>query len=361
MALRARWLGPLILLTVATPAVRAEVTKTLRAQLPGAATRPVAIENLLGRMRVTAGPTDAVVVVATVHADDEALASSVKLEEVRGAGGVATLRVRYPATSRVLRYPSRGDDGGWDGFPFFGESNTERYDGHRYRVSSHRGTVLYADLEVQVPARVAAATFLEPVGRVEAEGLEGKLFFRVESADLQLDRLRGDVEASGTSGDTRASGISGSWRSDFSSGDCELERFEGSSVAFHTSSGDVAARDVVADRLSIGTSSGEARIRDADVREIEAHASSGDLSVAFAGNRLARVRAEASSGDVRLALAPDAQFLAEGDQSSGEMRVRFEDGERRFRRGDLVSFRRGAGGADIQVTTSSGDFTIEPR
>jgi uncharacterized cupin superfamily protein len=43
------------------------------------------------------------------------------------------------------------------------------------------------------------------------------------------------------------------------------------------------------------------------------------------------------------------------------MRVRFDGGERRYRRGDLVSFRRGAGGADIRVRTSSGDFTIDPR
>jgi hypothetical protein len=43
------------------------------------------------------------------------------------------------------------------------------------------------------------------------------------------------------------------------------------------------------------------------------------------------------------------------------MRVRFEDGERKYRRGELVSFRRGTGGAEIRVRTSSGDFTIDPR
>jgi Putative adhesin len=362
MSLRARWLGPLIFVMVAPlPAVRAEVMKTLRAEMRGAATRPVGVENLLGTMRVTVGATDALIVVATVHAQDDALASSVRLEEVRGDGGVATLRVRYPATSRVLHYPRRHGDVGWNGFPFFGDSNTERYDGRRYRVSSRHGTLLYADVEVQLPARIAAATFFEPVGELEAAGLEGKLSFRVESADLRLDRLRGEVEANGTSGDTRASHISGTWRSEFSSGDCEIERFDGSSATFHTSSGDIAGRGIVAERLSIESSSGDARIRDADVREIEAHASSGDLSFAFTGSRLARVRAEASSGDVHLALAPDAAFHAEGDQSSGEMRVRFEDGERRYRRGDLVSFRRGSGGAEIRVTTSSGDFTIDPR
>jgi DUF4097 and DUF4098 domain-containing protein YvlB len=341
--------------------MRAEGVKTLRRELPGASARSFAVENLLGTMRVAAGSGDSVVVVATVHAENGALASSVRLDEVRGDGGVPTLRVRYPAIHRVLRYPRRDHEHRWDGLVLFGNGNIERYDGARYRVSSHRGTLLYADVEVQVPARVADATFLERVGELDADGLEGKLSFRVASADLRLDRLNGDIEVRGTSGDTRASRIRGTWRSDFSSGDSEMERFDGSSATFHTSSGNVAVRGIVSDRLSIKTSSGDARVRHADVRELQTDASSGDLSFETAGTRLARILVRSSSGDVHLALAPEASFQAEADQSSGEMRVRFDDGERRYRRGDLVAFRRGTGGADIRVTTSSGDFTIDPR
>lgn len=357
------WLGLLAVIAFVPPCAQAEAERTLRAQLPGASTRPFAVENLLGSMRVTSGSSDTVVVVAMVHAEDDALASAVRLEEVRGDGGVRTLRVRYPSTPRVLRYPRRARNGGheWNGLLFFGDANSERYDGRRYRVSPHRGTLLYADVEIQVPARVAEAIFVERVGELRAEGLEGKLSFRVSSADLRLDRLRGDVDVSGSSGDIRASNISGAWRSDFSSGDCALERFEGSSAAFHTSSGDVVVRGLVVDRLSIETSSGDAHIRDGDVRELDAEASSGDLSFDSAGQRLARATVHSSSGDVQLALAADTSFRAEADQSSGDMRVRFDDGERRYRRGELVSFRRGTGGADIRVRTSSGDFTIGPR
>jgi hypothetical protein len=361
-SLSVRHVGLLAALALCPLAIRAEATRTLRREIPNAASRGVAIENLLGTMRVTAAAGDAIVVVATVHAEDDTLASSVRLEEVRGDGGVPTLRVRYPTAPRVLRYRSSDrDDDDWDGFLMFGDRDSERYDGHRYRISARRGTLLYADVEVQLPAHAAGATFRELVGELVADGLEGKLAFRVNSADVRLSRLRGDIDVSGSSGDTRASRISGTWRSEFSSGDCKLEEFEESSVLFHTSSGDVDARDVVADRLSVETSSGDARIRDADVRELQSNASSGDLSFESSGRRLVRVRANSSSGDVHLALATDASFHAEADQSSGDMRVRFDDGERRYRSGDLVSFRRGTGGADIQVTTSSGDFTIDPR
>ncbi len=353
-------------LAVSAPLARAEVTRTLRGHLSAATGREIAVENLLGTMRVTAGsPGDVeVTVVATVHGENAELASAVRLEEVRGDRGIPTLRVRYPATRRTLRYfdpedRHRHDD--WPAFLAFGNSDGIRYDGRTYRVSARRGELLYADVEVRVPPRLAAATFRELAGRLDAEGLQGKLSFRVDSADIRLTQLRGEVDVAGSSGDLEASEISGSWRSDFSSGDCEVDRLDGPLAFFRTSSGDVRVRSLVADRLSVETSSGDARFQDADVREIQTESSSGDLSIESRGSRLARVRVESSSGDVRLTLPDDASFRAEADQSSGEMRVAFGDGERGYSREELVSFRRGTGGADIRVSTSSGDLTISPR
>lgn len=357
-----RFLGISVLLVASPPFARAEVTRSLRARIPGVVAREFAVENLLGTMRVTAGSEDDVVVAATIHAASDELASAVRLEEVRGEHGVPTLRVRYPAIRRTLRYydpDDRHDD--WPGFLVFGNSGDIRYDGRKYRVSARHGELLYADVEVRVPPRLAAATFVNLAGRLEAEGLQGKLSFRVDSADLRLARLRGEVDAAGSSGDTRASEIAGSWRSDFSSGDCEVSRLEGPSATFRTSSGDVRARSIVADRVSVQTSSGDYSFQDADVHEIQTESSSGDLAIDCRGNRLERVRVESSSGDVRLALPGDASFHAEADQSSGDMRVGFDDGRRGYRRDELVSFRRGTGGADIRVSTSSGDFTIVPR
>jgi hypothetical protein len=356
-----RFLG-IAVLAVSAPIARAEVARSLNARIPGAAGREFAVENLLGTMHVTAGSGSDVVVTATVHAASDELASQVRLEEVRGDRGVPTLRVRYPTARRTLRYDAPGNRGdSWPGFLSFGDYESCHYDGNTYHVSSRRGELLYADVEVQVPPQLAAATFRELAGLVEADGLQGKLAFRVDSADLRLSHLRGEIDLAGSSGDTRASDITGSWRSEFSSGDCELSRLEGPSASFRTSSGDVRVRSLIADRVSVDTSSGDYSFRDADIREIETDASSGDLSIESRGNRLERVRAESSSGDVRLSLPVDASFRAEADQSSGDMRVGFTDGQRGYRRDELVSFRRGTGGADIRVSTSSGDFTIDPR
>ena len=120
-------------------------------------------------------------------------------------------------------------------------------------------------------------------------------------------------------------------------------------------------RSLVAESVSVETSSGDYSFQDADIQEIQTESSSGDLAIESRGNRLARVRVETSSGDVRLSLPGDAAFRAEADQSSGDMRVGFADGQPGYRREELVSYRRGTGGADIRVSTSSGDFTIVPR
>ena len=360
-----RFLG-ITILSVSAPFARAEVTRSLRAHLAGVSGREFAVENLLGTMRVTAGApgSNDVEVVATVHGEHDELVSAVRLEEVRGERGIPTIRVRYPATPRDLRYDDpedrqRHDD--WPRFLSFGNFDGTRYDGRTYRVSAHRGELLYADVEVRVPPRLTAATFRELAGRLEADGLQGRLAFRVNSADIRITRLRGEIDLAGSSGDTRASDISGSWRSDFSSGDCEVDRLEGPSATFRTSSGDVRARSVVAERVSVETSSGDSTLQDADVHEVQTESSSGDLTIDSKGNRLERVRVESSSGDVRLTLPGDASFHAEADQSSGDMRVGFHDGQRGYRREELVSYRRGTGGADIRVSTSSGDFTIVPR
>ena len=98
-------------LTVSTLAF-GEATRTLRVTLSGDAKAPFAVENLAGRMTVVAGDGDAVVAVATVHAESEALASAMRFEQVRDEDGLPTLRVIYPLDrERRIRYPEAGDDG----------------------------------------------------------------------------------------------------------------------------------------------------------------------------------------------------------------------------------------------------------
>jgi len=256
-----------VLLAGAAVPVHAEATRVLRFEASAGA---FAVENLAGRMSIRAGTGDRAVVVATVHAETEALAAAVRLESVKGDGPGQTIRVRYPGGESTIRY--RGSHGSNDSFlvGLFTDHFQGRfsYDGRSMQVSSTRGKLLYADVEVEVPAGDLEAAFRNRVGAVSATGLSGRLSFDVASADLRLDHLQGDIRLSGSSGDVLADDIRGSWKSDFSSGDVVLERFAGERADFHSSSGDVRIGSIDAASLSLDTSSGDLRVTDAETLQI---------------------------------------------------------------------------------------------
>jgi hypothetical protein len=334
-----------------------EAVRTLRAELPAGSR--FSVENLVGTMRISEGAVPSVTAVATVHAESAALADAVRLERIPGSDGGVTLRVRYPYDKvGTFQYREPGSHDDWT----FGFASSSRYDydGRSVRVSPGRGARLYADVEVQVPRGELAARFRNLVGRLEAEGLNGRLRFEVASANMRLTRLSGALELDGSSGDIRARDIRGTWKSDFSSGDCRLEGFEGESLEMRATSGDFAVRSVKARRIVTETDSGDARFTDADVEEFSAEATSGDVALSDVGSRLRAIDIRTSSGDVVLRLPPDAEFEATASQSSGDMRVGFSDGTSVTKGDSLVAYRRGDHRARIRVKTSSGDFSISP-
>jgi hypothetical protein len=356
-----RWLILLLGLGLAPWAIGAEVQRTIRAELTGAELADFGVENLAGRMRISAGGGDRVTVVAHVYAESAELAGLVSLERVSGEGSPATLRVRYPyGRVKTFEYLEPGHDRDWP-FQEFGSASTYDYDGHRVRVHPGRGTRLWADVDIQVPAVRRRAFFRNLVGRIEAEGLGGTVRFEVGSADLRLRGLDGEISVEGDSGDIQASDLKGGFRWDSSSGDCRVDDFDGQQFRFHTSSGDLVARGVRARVVETETSSGDVTFSSADIEEFQADASSGDIAVDVDGARLASFEVTTSSGDVSLGLPAKGSFDARADQSSGDMIVGFRDGDEIRDDDTLVGYRLGTGGAKIRVTTSSGDFSITPR
>jgi hypothetical protein len=354
------WSSILVLgaaLAVPPAAAGAETVRTIKAELSGADASRFAVENLVGAMRIAPGSGPAVEVVATVHAETAELADAVRLERVDPGGGAATLRVRYPYDKvSTFRYRERSDDGG-----FFGWSSSESYDydGHRVRVNRGKGTWLHADVEIRVPAAKIQGSFVQWIGDIDADSLQGELRFRVASADLKLRRLDGAITLEGSSGDIRARDIKGTWSSEFSSGDCDLAGFEGDTISVHTTSGDAALRSVKAKRADFESTSGDLRLIDADLQELQAEASSGDVTFEATGAGLREVGIRTSSGDVSLRLPSNLSFDVDADQSSGDMDVRFSGGTEVNHRSRVVGYRHG-GGARIHVRTSSGDLTVSP-
>jgi len=352
-------LGLALLLVAAAPA-SADVTRSLKGNLTPGASQAWAVENLAGSMKVVPGSGSSVTATVTVHAGSDELASLLKLEEVTGEKGVRTLRVVYPLSQHTTyRYNPSHKAESWIGGMFGGE-NTVEYAGRHVKVSSSKGAALYADIEVQVPARLGQGTLRNLVGRVQANGLEGTLKFDTASGDVDLQGLRGKIGADTGSGDVHVSDVHGSLDFDTGSGDVTIDGLEGDLLRGDVGSGDIKIRSGAITKVDLDTGSGDVSMKGGDVEEFVGETGSGNLVVDLDASRLRRVKASTGSGDVTLRLSRDASFEVHVDQGSGDMDNRFTDAKPLVKGREVIGYTRGDGRTKIDIETGSGDFTLEP-
>jgi hypothetical protein len=339
----------------------AEATRTLRAELSTDASRPFRVENLAGHMTVRQGSGARVVVIATVHGEDQRTADLMKLQEVRDSKtGHPTLRMIYPLNQTTSFRYGRDRDGGGGFFErMFSGSNNTTYDGERVSVSGGRGMGLYADLVVEIP-RGASGTFRNAVGPIDGSNVDGTLKFDSGSGDISLSDVRGDVKADTGSGDVSVTGARGSFKCDTGSGDCNIKAFNGEVIDLDTGSGDIRVTDSTSRAVKADTGSGSIDLEIDGVEEIDADTGSGDVTVDAGGSRLARIKADTGSGDVSLKLPRAIGFELHADVGSGDISSDFSDAQAIMERRKVKGYRRGDLKVKIDVDTGSGDVSVGP-
>ena len=347
-------------LCASAPALAAEATKTIKLQLPAGVSGPVAVENLVGTMRVVPAGGGELSAIAVVHAESEELAGQVRFEQVEGEHGEPTLRVRYPLERYpTIRYPSGSVVGAFVGF-FLGGGTEVRYDGSKARINSLEGAVLYADVEVQVPDRAGQVTFINHVGLIRAEQVAGRLDFESGSGGISLEKVRGELSADSGSGDIKAADLEGSFGCDTGSGDCELTGFQGHEISCDTGSGDITLLSVDSDSIAADSGSGDIRVAASEVGKFEGDTGSGRIELHTRSARLTRVSATTGSGDVILNLGPEAGFEATIEAGSGKLVSGYADAEPIVEDGEVIGYRRGDRRIQIDVDTDSGDLSLGP-
>jgi hypothetical protein len=351
----------LCLAGLAGNASAADVTRTLRAEVTGADVGRFGVENLAGLMRVTPGSGNDVVAVATVHAESDELASSIRFERVTGEHGRPVLRVRYPLDRHTeYRYPGGNSDGGLLMGLFPGARTDTKYEGQRVHISGKKGVLLYADVEVQVPRSRVAATFRNGAGPMEAHDVEGELRFETGYGPVRLTKTAGDVVADTGSGDVDATDSQGALKCDTGSGECVVTGFSGDRLVCDTGSGKVRVSSTSARSIEVDSGSGNVVLEDADAEDLKVDTGSGNVDVQSPGRRLAHIKADTGSGNVKLRLSADAGFEAHADIGSGDIVNHYPDAQAIVKRREVVGYRRGDGRIRIDVDTGSGDLVLEP-
>jgi len=352
-----------VALLLVGPLSAAETTRTIRAELPENASDLFGIENLAGSIIIRPGSGSRVVAVATVHAESTELAEAIRIEQVDGGNGRPTLRVIYPLDEhRTIRYPGgSANSGGFLARLFGGNNQTRtRYAGRRVTVSSDDGVLLYADLEIEIPAGSVDATFSNAASPMRASELEGKLAFSTGAGDVHLERAHGEMAVDTGSGDVTISRSEGRISCDTGSGHCAVREFHGESLSADTGSGDINVRSAVVDRISVDTGSGDIKLVDCDIEQLDADTGSGDIDLAARGDRLSRIIADTGSGNVSLRLGPEASFEVRASQGSGDLINRYEDARAIVDGREVIGYSRGDARIRITVDTGSGDVLIEP-
>jgi DUF4097 and DUF4098 domain-containing protein YvlB len=199
------------------------------------------------------------------------------------------------------------------------------------------GSVPEDDLELRLPA--AARLELKTIsGDVRVEGLSGRAKITTVSGDVTVNGCTGGCAIKTVSGDVRLKGLDGGVVVEGVSGDVTGSGLRGPSLEIKSVSGDLSLEGVAAREVQLSTHSGEVR-----------------AAAAFPTDAVVRV--SSFSGDISLALPRDAGFTLSAKSRSGsvgsDIPLQVSEQEE-----DNLQGRAGSGGADITLSTFSGDARL---
>jgi DUF4097 and DUF4098 domain-containing protein YvlB len=300
-------LAVLLAALLAGSAVAAESTATFERTLP--AQDAVEVHTSSGEIRIT-------------ESDDD-------LIHIRG---VVTARDIFGRDARALAERIAGDPPIDEGDPLL-IGDLDRYG---LRFSPLRSIVI--DFEIALP-RGTEVTAAASSGRIEVLGVQAPVRVSASSGDIIVTDALGSVEASASSGGVTLERVRGAVRVETSSGTITLDDIEGPAT--------------------VGASSGDVNLS-GRLGTVAATTSSGSVRVASDASPSGAWTIRTSSGDVILTLPADSGFAlsyrtSSGNFDAGDLSYN-GSGERNGTDGTV-----GAGGAEVEIRTSSGDLRLRVR
>lgn len=319
-----------------------------RRSVPG---NDVAIYNLAGELRASAG-TGSDVVVEITRGGADAAKLTVETGEIRGR---QALRVVYP-DDRIV-YPKMGrnsnttididDDGTWGG-----NGHRSR---HRVRITgSGSGLEAYADLKVSIPNGKRVHLFLG-VGGVWITNVNGDLSVDVAGANVTTENTKGLLDLDTGSGDVSVKNADGKLNLDSGSGDVTVSGVRGS-LTIDSGSGDVQADDVDVDRLDIDSGSGSVKISGLKSNTVSLDSGSGAVDLGFKAS-VQDMNIDSGSGEVTLRLPTTFSARFDIDAGSGGVRTDFQLAVTHYESDRLIGT-MGDGKGTVHIDSGSGEVRL---
>lgn len=192
--------------------------------------------------------------------------------------------------------------------------------------------------------------------------LRASLDIESVSADIHVDGVApGDLEIESVSGDIVFAGAPGRVDIDSVSGNQTLTVNSSGDVSSESVSGDITLRGRLKGDLDLETVSGNIRIdsRGEAIRRLAVNSVSGDIEARVGLAQGGEIRGETVSGDFTLRMPRSLSAQVDVESFSGDLDAPDADVRKeKFAPGARLSKRYGGGSGEIRVETFSGDFTL---
>ena len=310
----------------------------------------IVVENLVGRVQVRPADGAEAYVKATVVAESEALAKSVKFD-LTDKGSLQQLDVIYPEDERNIYYDALSR----------GSTSNVRYRGKKYKIrgSDSRGAVdLHVDLELFLPKGSRVDSLKNVVGQVEMAKVDATIRVDVGSGSIVSTDGKGELDLDTGSGHVNVSSHEGSVAVDTGSGSVEILSVLGE-VDVDTGSGSVKVTGVSGNVMA-DTGSGGVELAEIIGDKISADTGSGSVK---ASNLRGSFVADTGSGSVRVDGISDSDYI-DVDTGSGSIRIKGDfAGLQKLKldtgSGDVALYATAAPDMTLRIEVSSGGIDVD--
>lgn len=319
--------------------------------------------NLIGEITLKGHNGSGFVIEADVRGDDAA--RDVLTFEVQ-EGLSTSFSVQYPVrkhsrfvyppmgrTSKTTIHASSGKHrNGWRQilFPLMGKD--------KIKISgSGRGLEIWTDLTVLVPEG-AKISVRHGVGRIDAEGLEGRSVLDTSVGSVTVRDMEGEIIVDTGSGEVRAYDVNGYLNVDTGSGEVSVARFGGETLLVDTGSGEVEAHDINCKMANIDTGSGKVRVHANRLGGANIDTGNGAVELVMERMGSGPFVIDTGNGAIDLCLPPNASVDLRADTGNGRISYKLPDAEIRRKDEDELALRIGDGDVRVRLDTGNGSIRI---
>lgn len=197
------------------------------------------------------------------------------------------------------------------------------------------------------------------IGGISVAEVDGPVTIAISTGTISASKIGGKLSASTTNGDIQVEGLQGSLVAQSTNGSISLTDSHSHDVQASTVTGDINIEGV-SGKIALQNTNGSIAVHDAQESSLSLNTVNGDISFDGSLATSAKHTLNTVSGSVDIRIPEQSDLVLHADTSSGTISI--GDGlelQRKEENTASVSGTLGKGGADLQISTVTGDIQVQ--